>query len=288
MDEQAIAAKLAERPDLQAIVLAMTLAQAALVFAGFGVLAWFLRTRGWKDRRGLAGAPRTRIADGAALALGLLVAAGAVREALGGAARPPGGIGFSEIVTSIAAIAAIALALVLVVAGVEGDLRPLGLARGGPPGAARAGLAVYVGVAALFVPAQYLSHAAFQALEIPPVPNPANDVLLQDDLAAHVAVVGILAALVAPIAEEVLFRGFLFGALRRRLGFAAAALGSALLFALVHPAVDRLPIAILAVGLAFAYEKTGSLAAPIACHVANNAMGVGLLLAQRHVLRALG
>jgi membrane protease YdiL (CAAX protease family) len=49
----------------------------------------------------------------------------------------------------------------------------------------------------------------------------------------------------------------------------------------VHPIADWPSILILAVALSEVYERTGSLAAPIAAHAANNALGVALLLLAR-------
>ena len=75
-----------------------------------------------------------------------------------------------------------------------------------------------------------------------------------------------------PVFEEVIFRGLLFGALRRRLGPAGAALVSAAVFALAHGYGVLGFAAVFWSGLlwAWAYEQTGSLAPSITAHAVDN------------------
>lgn len=94
-------------------------------------------------------------------------------------------------------------------------------------------------------------------------------------LAAMAAIIGI----VGPIAEEVFFRGFAYQALRRRFGATAGIFTSALLFAVVHGnPVGLVPIFGIGIVLAFLYERTGSLAAPIGLHCANNLLVVAMFV----------
>jgi uncharacterized protein len=93
----------------------------------------------------------------------------------------------------------------------------------------------------------------------------------------------VAAVVLAPLAEELLFRGLLFTALLRRRSLHVAALVSSVVFAIVHVdvAVSQ-PLALVGltlVGLvlAYAYHRTGSLLVPIAGHAAFN--GVTLVLA---------
>jgi uncharacterized protein len=84
--------------------------------------------------------------------------------------------------------------------------------------------------------------------------------------------------ILAPVAEEVLFRGILFTGIRQ-LGFPRLAFwGTALIFALVHfNLVSFLPLYVLALALAWIYERTGNLFAPIAAHSMFNALNFALL-----------
>ncbi|MBS0659168.1 MAG: CPBP family intramembrane metalloprotease [Verrucomicrobia bacterium] len=79
------------------------------------------------------------------------------------------------------------------------------------------------------------------------------------------------AAIVAPIAEEVFFRGIIYGVAKRYGGMAAAMVFNAALFAFVHGSVPALGgLFVLALCLTLAYEFTGSILAPIALHMAFN------------------
>ena len=77
----------------------------------------------------------------------------------------------------------------------------------------------------------------------------------------------LVGGLVAPAAEEVFFRGFLYAGLREHLGAIRAALLSALIFSLVHVAPPVL-VPIFFMGLVFSvlYEKTDSVWPCIALH----------------------
>jgi membrane protease YdiL (CAAX protease family) len=84
---------------------------------------------------------------------------------------------------------------------------------------------------------------------------------------------------VAPMAEELFFRGFLFGSLRKR-GFPIAAGVSGITFGLAHVASSPIgflvPLAILGVLLCLVYERTGSLYPCIALHCLNNSVAFGV------------
>jgi membrane protease YdiL (CAAX protease family) len=86
-------------------------------------------------------------------------------------------------------------------------------------------------------------------------------------------------AIIAPIVEETVFRGLLFGALASRLGILASALITALLFGAVHGDLLLFP-AIAALGLvtALAYAATGNLWVAIILHALNNALGAVFLV----------
>lgn len=88
---------------------------------------------------------------------------------------------------------------------------------------------------------------------------------------------GIATIFLAPLAEELLFRGVLYPAVKQR-GYPRAALwGTSVLFAAIHFNVAIfVPLLLLAVLLVWLYEKTDNLLAPIAAHVAFNAINFGL------------
>lgn len=103
-------------------------------------------------------------------------------------------------------------------------------------------------------------------------------------LAAASAV--LLAVVIAPITEELFFRGILFRAARDRRGFWAGALLSAIAWGAVHvttsPWEDNLllqvPVAFMGIGLAWLYDRRGNLTANVVAHMAFNAVGIALIL----------
>lgn len=107
---------------------------------------------------------------------------------------------------------------------------------------------------------------------------------LVKDIGGNSGTLGILAAcvvtcVVAPIAEEFLFRGFIFSSLRNWRGPWPAAVITGLLFGAVHglsaPAQDLLPLAFLGFVLCLVYQRTGSLYPCIVLHLLNNSIAFG-------------
>jgi membrane protease YdiL (CAAX protease family) len=80
------------------------------------------------------------------------------------------------------------------------------------------------------------------------------------------------ACVVAPLAEETLYRGVLFRGLQNHWGLVAATVVSSLLFSLVHfyDAFGTVSVCLLGVACALAYRATGSLAAVIVFHALYN------------------
>ncbi len=97
----------------------------------------------------------------------------------------------------------------------------------------------------------------------------------------------VLAVVVAPISEEFFFRGTLFRTVRDRHGFWPAALASAIPFGLAHyvqaPAIDaavlQITMVFTGIGLAWIYERRGTIVASMAAHMAFNVIGVVTILA---------
>ena len=87
------------------------------------------------------------------------------------------------------------------------------------------------------------------------------------------------AAVGAPVCEEILFRGFLFGMLRSRSGFAPAAIVSSVIFAWMHLAVSAsLPLAVVGFCLCYVYERTASLYYAMLFHSLFNGAQLTLML----------
>jgi hypothetical protein len=123
-----------------------------------------------------------------------------------------------------------------------------------------------------------------ERLSSAPVEAPAQ---VPDDLSAAGSVGAIvLAVILAPMTEEVFFRGILYRSVRDRAGVVVGVAVSSLLFGAVHlvPAdgasVWVLPLVMTVTGAALAllYERSANLVVPVAAHVAFNAIGITLIL----------
>jgi membrane protease YdiL (CAAX protease family) len=94
---------------------------------------------------------------------------------------------------------------------------------------------------------------------------------------------GAAAVLLAPVAEEMLFRGILYPTIKQAGHPWLALWGTALLFAAVHTnLVTFVPLAALALVLTALYEWTNNLLAPIMAHVLFNALNFAALLVAQH------
>lgn len=84
-----------------------------------------------------------------------------------------------------------------------------------------------------------------------------------------------LVAVCLPLAEEILFRGVIFGGFRPFMPFWGAALLSSGMFALVHfDVLYFIPLLIMGLALCYLREKTKSLYLPIIIHCLNNLVSV--------------
>ncbi|MBR2189205.1 MAG: CPBP family intramembrane metalloprotease [Eubacterium sp.] len=82
----------------------------------------------------------------------------------------------------------------------------------------------------------------------------------------------VVTVILAPIAEELMFRGMVYRRIRGYLGNGAGIVLSALLFGLYHMNMIQLLYAfVLGLFFAWIYGKTRTLAAPVLCHAAANA-----------------
>jgi len=87
--------------------------------------------------------------------------------------------------------------------------------------------------------------------------------------------------LLAPFCEEIFFRGFFFAGLRTKWSLWPAALLSGVVFGLVHAPTGptaAIPLAGLGVGLAWLYDKTGSIWPCVLAHFLNNALAIGVVI----------
>jgi membrane protease YdiL (CAAX protease family) len=82
----------------------------------------------------------------------------------------------------------------------------------------------------------------------------------------------ISAVVIAPLSEELFFRGIIYGVAKKYGGVAAALIFNATLFAFIHGSLPAFGgLFILAACLTLAYEFSGSLYVPIVMHACFNA-----------------
>lgn len=99
---------------------------------------------------------------------------------------------------------------------------------------------------------------------------------------------GVLSSVVwAPIVEETVFRGFLYGWVRERLGYVLAIVISSITFGIVHPYSPLGMLEVGAAGVMYAVlrEWRGSLIAPMVAHALHNGMIEGTSFA---IAKAIG
>lgn len=144
------------------------------------------------------------------------------------------------------------------------------------------GLTVAVGIG-------YLIFTALFSVAVDLKPDETPDQLGAGDGTLGMLGFVFVAVIVAPVMEELFFRGVLFRSLANGIGVAAAAVLSGVLFGLLHwdfDTADRLlqtvPLAVLGIVFALLVVWTGTLYAPLALHASNNALAAGYFAVEEH------
>lgn len=160
-----------------------------------------------------------------------------------------------------------------------------GLSRRAAPGTIQQALTGYVGCFPWIFGLLWLVVRITTRLGIQPSMEAIHELLFIEGRALTVALTVVLACIIGPVAEEVFFRGVVFATLRRSTSRTVAMLVSSALFAAMHTnLIAFVPILALGCVLAHLYERSGSLAGPIAVHMVHNTFLVGLGLTARELL----
>lgn len=124
-----------------------------------------------------------------------------------------------------------------------------------------------------------LSEIVLSRIGANPVPQQSVQALQNSASFEEQLYFGLAAIFIAPIVEEIIFRGIMYPALKQ-FGLARFALWStSIFFALTHAnAMTFVPLCFLAVILTFLYESTNNLLAPIITHALFNAANFYALL----------
>ena len=137
-----------------------------------------------------------------------------------------------------------------------------------------------LGIGLLTLFAYYIAVAIFATFVLEPQQEDIGSELGIGGESVLVAVVAVLLIVgLAPIAEELFFRGFLFAGLRSRWPLWAAALLSGVIFGLIHAPTGLtavVPLSALGVVLCWLYERTGSLWPCVMVHLINNSLALAV------------
>ena len=127
-----------------------------------------------------------------------------------------------------------------------------------------------------------------EKLGIEPSVQLALQALKNSGSPTELVALGVITILLAPIAEETLFRGVLYPMVKQS-GFPRAALwGTSAMFALIHFNVAIfVPLLLFALLLVWLYEKTDNLLAPIAAHATFNAVNFVMFFLTKDVAHKL-
>ena len=157
---------------------------------------------------------------------------------------------------------------------------PLGVARWRlgpirPPGPRRVAIEGLIALALLpfFFGAVLLFSIQWQRLGGASTGSTApQDAIARSPEWADTAVLALLTVVLAPLAEEVFYRGFLHNGLRRRLPVAAAVLAQGLVYGLIHPfhLLGLAAVTLAGCLLAVAYEWRRVLLTPMILHAGQN------------------
>jgi len=214
----------------------------------------------------------------AALVIGLLagVVGGVIAVLLveGGAAARSGNLSpaATDIATVIQDLGFVGAALLL--AARTGPVRPeqFGLH---PPRSWLRALGILIAAAVAFI---VLSDVYFSALN-----QSGQEKEFVKEIGGNAGTISVLAVcllvtVIAPVCEEILFRGFIFRSLCNWRGPWPAAIFTGILFGVVHglsaPAVDLAPLALLGFLLCVVYWRTGSIYLTILMHSINNSIAL--------------
>ena len=271
---------LLDGPDGAAVLRAMLggLLQMLVFFAGLAVCATLLISRAWGSRllpdTGVLPVRITVRDTGLAFAFFVIVLIASLFSyrlmASGGNGEPSGSVALS-IATGGMALSALFCAL-LAWEATGGILAPLGLAFRGMGRNITRGVVAFFAVFPALMAVQFAVILIAKEAGIDREYNPAIGIARA--AATPLQLAAILATIIVamPVFEELIFRGFLYPALRRVMPAWLAMAGSAIPFALLHPPLDVAPILVIAVALAYMRERTGSLVPCIVMHCLLNGL----------------
>lgn len=141
------------------------------------------------------------------------------------------------------------------------------------------GVATFLIALPVVLAVTFLWRAFLMGVGIVPRPQDLVGMFAQADSQLLLALMIVLAVVLAPVSEELVFRRGLFRYLKGRTPRLVALLAPAIVFSALHQHFTGFaPLAVLAVVLALAYERTGHIGTPIIAHALFNLNTLVLVL----------
>lgn len=227
------------RPDQAVVLISITAAACIAIFASMAL--WMLYAQAKTSGRlkipgGPLGLPSMRLADELALRAAILFFAFLFMGAVVGAGLEEVGVNgaIADMVVGALVIVAAFAVIRIPIGGHRLTFAEMGLSTERLGQKAMWGLGGWIANIPLAATAMLIGLTIMRGAPAPS--HPATDALLKDPDPVRIASIFFLGAVVAPIWEEIMFRGFLFPALGRPMGgVLGAALVSSFLFAMIHP-----------------------------------------------------
>jgi membrane protease YdiL (CAAX protease family) len=133
------------------------------------------------------------------------------------------------------------------------------------------GVAGYIALVPILVMTLAVIAFIIKITNYTPEKQPVVELFLKEENMSFLLYSSIFASVIGPFIEELFFRAFMYGALRRYIGIFWAMIFTSAVFAALHTnVVGFVPIMMLGMLLAYLYEKTGTLVSSITVHVIHN------------------
>ncbi len=276
-------------PDLTASATAFQFAQGALVLLGLGLLAgWFFAPKIQPWRRAEPCMPRWEASLGdTLLAAWVAVCAALVGSLFAGSVARQLSLTSEDGWLSVVSVLGFQGAIIAALAGfalyrrVAGRPLPACGIRPSAPFTDRLllGAATFCVALPFVYGASFLSAQAMELLGLPVKLQDLANLFATTDSPPLLFALTFMAIVVAPLGEEVLFRAGFFRIARRFLPRWLAVLLSAVAFASLHlSAIHFVPLVVLGIVFALAYERSGSLLVPVVAHGLFNLNSILMLL----------
>lgn len=146
------------------------------------------------------------------------------------------------------------------------------------------GVVGYISLAPILILILVITMIIINITKYVPPRQPVVELFLKEKAPSFLAYTSFFAAIFGPIIEELFFRGFMYGALKKYIGVFWSMVITAAIFAALHThIVGFAPIMALGLLLAYLYEKTGTLVSSITVHITHNLSMVFLVFLVKQV-----